>query len=240
MAGQVKPLARSRDLIIEEVEGEVLIYDENSETAHSLAPEAAQVWRACDGQTPIDVLTDDTGLDADTVNRALAELQSRGLLADGHSGNVLTRRDLSINVAKVGAAVAAAPLIVSIKPAVAEAQTTPTPEVCAQYNAESCSSCDEVIGCCCCCQEGFGESACKLCFPESTCSAFDCSFTGVDCVDDPKDPDCGNCTGGGQPTCAPGTTFVNMQGMTVACTCENLDPNAKGCGCCYGPSPPCP
>ena len=86
MAGQVKPLARTRDLIVEEVEDEVLIYDENSETAHCLSTEAARVWRACDGQTTIDALTADIGLDADTVNRALAELESRGLLEDGHSG----------------------------------------------------------------------------------------------------------------------------------------------------------
>ena len=237
MTGQAKPLARSRDLIIEEVEDELLIYDENTETAHSLAPEAAQVWRACDGQTPINALTDDIGLDANTVNRALAELYSRGLLEDGHSGNGLTRRDLSIGVAKVGAAVAAAPLIVSIKPAIAEATITPTPEVCAEYNADSCSACDEVIGCCCCCQAGGGgtDPSCKLCFPEATCSSFDCTL-GTE----PK-PVFGKCTGGGQPTCSPGENIPGTD-PPLPCICENLAPpgQSESCGCTYAVPPASP
>lgn len=219
MAGRVKPLARTRDLIIEELEGEVLIYDENSNTAHNLSTEAADVWRACDGRTTIDALTADTDLDADTVTRALAELYSRGLLEDGESGAALTRRDLGLRVAKVGGAVAAAPLIVSVMPAVAQATMTPTIEDCLQYNAESCSGCDEIIGCCCCCQ---GSGDCKQCFPETLCPSFDCNL-GVGKVDP------GHCTGGGQPTCA------ITDPPTPGCTCEELVPPGQqgSCGCTY-------
>ena len=209
-ARQVKPLARSRDLIIEEVEEEVLVYDQNSDSAHCLGAEAARVWRACDGQTTIDALTDDLGLDADTVTRALAELQSRGLLEAAHSGAALTRRDLTVKVATAGAAAAAVPLIVSVRPPVAEAQMTPTPEQCAQYNAESCAGCCQIIGCCCCCQGG---GDCKLCFPTATCAA----FTGCE-------------AGSAQGCSCTGQKFV---AGTV--TCEQVVPKgqADSCGCTY-------
>src|SRR4051812_49356910 len=44
-----KPLGRSEDLIVQEVEDEVLVYDELSNRAHCLSADAARVWRACDG-----------------------------------------------------------------------------------------------------------------------------------------------------------------------------------------------
>jgi hypothetical protein len=216
-------VARSHDLIIEEVEGEVLIYDENTKIAHCLGTEAVAVWRACDGQTTIDALTDDTGLEADTATRALAELYSRGLLEDEDSGYAaLTRRDLGLKVAKLSAAAAAAPLIVSVFPAVAEATMTPTPAQCGLYNAGSCSGCDEIAGCCCCCQAG-GVKSCKLCFPSTMCSTFDCALGMA------KTPEFGHCTGGGQPACefsdppAPG------------CSCQELVPAGQEgtCGCTF-------
>ena len=215
MTGIAKPLARSRDLVIEEAGGEVLIYDENSETAHCLSPEAARVWRACDGHTTIDAITADVGIDADTVTRAVAELQSRNLLDDAHSGAGLTRRDFTVRAATVGAA-AAVPLIVSVRPTVAEATMTPTPEECAEYNAKSCAACCQVDGCCCCC-EGSGSAnhdpGCKLCFPTAMCEDFTCP----DAMPPVFDSHC-SCQGGEAPA---GTN------------CSQLPMPVMGCGCTY-------
>jgi hypothetical protein len=48
-----RPLARSSELLTEEVDGELLIYDEERDTATRLNRTAAVVWRSCDGQRSI-------------------------------------------------------------------------------------------------------------------------------------------------------------------------------------------
>jgi hypothetical protein len=47
------PQARRSGLIIQEVDGEVLIYDQLTDKAHCLNDTAAKVWKFCDGQTTI-------------------------------------------------------------------------------------------------------------------------------------------------------------------------------------------
>ena len=69
-----KPLARSEELVIEELGDELLVYDESTHRAHCLSATAARVWRACDGQRTPDALCAELGLDAGSVARALAEL----------------------------------------------------------------------------------------------------------------------------------------------------------------------
>jgi hypothetical protein len=119
------PLARSENLVVEELDGEVLIYDQVSNHAHCLGPAAAAVWRACDGKTKTGDLGEATGLDADTVKVALGELESKNLLDVGPMlGNGTTRREFSFRAAKVGAF----------------------------YSSCDCNSCTGICGCCCCCQ----------------------------------------------------------------------------------------
>jgi DNA-binding MarR family transcriptional regulator len=150
------PLARSDDLIVEELHDEILIYDTDADRAHSLSPEAAKVWRACNGKTPVEQLSSRLGLDQETVDRALAELDSCELLevkpsvvADGS-----TRREVTLKLAKVGAAATAAPLILSV--------VAPTPAMavtlaqCLQAGIQAGNDCGgggdgcKSIGCCCC------------------------------------------------------------------------------------------
>ena len=47
------PQARKSGLIIQEVDGEVLIYDQVSNKAHCLNQTAAKVWKYCDGETTL-------------------------------------------------------------------------------------------------------------------------------------------------------------------------------------------
>jgi hypothetical protein len=148
-----KPLARSDALIIEELGDEVLVYDSNSDMAHCLSPDAARVWRLCDGQTLIDSLPAQADLSAERVVAALRELERIELLeqgptlsADGH-----TRRDFGLRVAKVGVAAAAVPMIVSVAaPAPAMAASI---AFCAQFSSGNCGTatgCTKDVGCCCC------------------------------------------------------------------------------------------
>jgi hypothetical protein len=150
-----KPLARSDELVVEELDDELLVYDQKTDRAHCLSSEAARVWRRCDGQTRIDVLSAELHLDSHTVDRALDELAACELLetaAETAGGS--TRRELTVKVVRASAAAAAAPLIISVAaptPAMAA-----TPAFCATFSSGNCgcgagsSGCCGSIGCCCC------------------------------------------------------------------------------------------
>ena len=47
------PQARRSGLIIQEVDSEILIYDQNTDKAHCLNQTAANVWKYCDGETTL-------------------------------------------------------------------------------------------------------------------------------------------------------------------------------------------
>lgn len=172
-----KPLARSDELVVEELGDELLVYDLTANRAHSLGVKAARVWRACDGKGTADAVSARSGLDADTTARALAELRACALL-DGEppvdSGNGMTRRQMTFKVAQVGATAAAVPLIWSIAGPIPEAAATPTPAQCLLYVDKDCSNCKNICGCCCCGQAGGGgvEPSCKVCFTISGCPTF--------------------------------------------------------------------
>ena len=54
---QLAPKARRHKLIVKELPGEVLVYDENNHKAHCLSETAALVWKFCDGRTTIPKMT---------------------------------------------------------------------------------------------------------------------------------------------------------------------------------------
>ena len=58
MADIKNPIARSENLLIEDVSGELLIYDVNTNRAHCLNESAAAIWRHCDGSRSIDKFAD--------------------------------------------------------------------------------------------------------------------------------------------------------------------------------------
>ncbi len=82
----MNPKARSEELLIEEVAGELVVYDCQSQQAHRLNATAAFVWRHCDGQHSIAelvelVATEFTAAASDAAVRLAIELlQQAGLL----------------------------------------------------------------------------------------------------------------------------------------------------------------
>jgi len=95
----MKPRAREQGLLVEEVEGDTLVYDLDRHQAHCLGPVLAAVWRLCDGRrTPADIarrLRRPSGVDLDpeVVTVGLRRL-SRARLIEGRalaSANVSTR-----------------------------------------------------------------------------------------------------------------------------------------------------
>src|SRR4051794_25272966 len=85
--GILRPIARSEDLVIEEVGDELLVYDLSNDGAHCLGAAAARVWRACDGKTAAASLEAKLGLDSETVSGALQQLEECSLLeSDAEAG----------------------------------------------------------------------------------------------------------------------------------------------------------
>jgi hypothetical protein len=50
---ETMPQARRSGLIIQEVDSEILIYDQETNKAHGLNQTAAKVWKYCDGETTL-------------------------------------------------------------------------------------------------------------------------------------------------------------------------------------------
>jgi hypothetical protein len=115
-----KPIARTNEIVVLEVENETLVYDLRVSEAHCLNETAAFVWKNCDGSNTV---TEIAGLiesrykmpvDGDFVWLALDQLQERKLLADGFvdRSRLTSRREM---IKRVGmASVIAAPIIASV------------------------------------------------------------------------------------------------------------------------------
>jgi hypothetical protein len=165
------PRARQDDLLEETVGEELLLYDQESHTAHCLSPIAACIWRHCDGEHNATELAELAGASEDLVADALHELREKDLLAAEpqlmqSTIPGISRREAIVRVARYGAAATAGSMIVSA--------TAATPAMASSGEEEG--SCRAGISdeetCCICnnnrCMNGFAElSGC-----ESYCSGF--------------------------------------------------------------------
>jgi hypothetical protein len=112
------PRARQDGLLEETVGEELLLYDQESHTAHCLSPIAACVWRHCDGEHDMTELAELTGASESLVADALNELREKDLLDAKHGlmQNTIpgeSRREAIVRVTRYGAAAASASMIVS-------------------------------------------------------------------------------------------------------------------------------
>lgn len=122
-------------LLIERVDGEVLVVRESSNEAHALNEAAAIVFELCDGAMSRAAIAAEvarrTGLPADesVVDLALAELVEAGLVVlDDEAAPAITRRSLIRRLALPAAAMAMLPVVETVlMPAQAAAQSGPVP-----------------------------------------------------------------------------------------------------------------
>lgn len=142
-------LARSADLLVEEIDGELVVYDLRTHSAHHLSQTAAAVWRRCDGCTSVAEIggaipgseggTTGTGV----VWLALRELTSAGLLDEDlqfpKDVKTLSRRELLGRAAVLGAGASVAVLTMSVQPAAAAGSCSAIPGTPCQNNGECCS-----------------------------------------------------------------------------------------------------
>ena len=143
------PQARRTGLIIQEVDGEILIYDQNTNKAHCLNQTAAKVWKYCDGETTLIEACEalscdlDTAVDEKLVWYAVDQFSKDNLLEKGIEPPAfiiagMNRRQM---VRTLGlAAVIAVPLVTSIiAPTPAQAATCMPPGQPCGTSAQCCS-----------------------------------------------------------------------------------------------------
>jgi hypothetical protein len=158
------PRARQDGLLEEAVGEELLLYDQDSHTAHCLSPIAACVWRHCDGEHDLAGLAQLVGASEDLVAGALHELLEKELLDTEPALTQSTipgesRREAIVRTARYGAAAAAGSMIVSATaatPAMAES-TNSTCCQCKTGNTRTACTTTAVT----CCQTGACNTACN-------------------------------------------------------------------------------
>src|SRR5712664_1317306 len=88
MKKNVKPTARKNDLVIQQTDNEVLVYDLNTNKASCLNETAAFVWQNCDGSNDIADIAQALGrktnndVNDDVVWLAIDELSKNRLLEE--------------------------------------------------------------------------------------------------------------------------------------------------------------
>jgi hypothetical protein len=142
-----RPQAREEGLLVESLGEELLLYDQNSHTAHCLSSVAACVWRHCDGNRDVTELAELVEASESLIADALYELRERDLLDDEPqlmqsfvSG--VSRREAIVRGVRYGAAAAGASLIVSAT-AATPAMASSGEILCKNYGSfKKCCLCD--------------------------------------------------------------------------------------------------
>jgi len=119
------PRRRGSGVVTEELEGETLLYVEETHRAFCLNAPAAKVWQSIDGERDLESIAASTALNAPLVDRTLQELGEAGLLDVAPEASLpevdLSRRRM------VRAGLVAIPLILAITvPRAAEAASNCT------------------------------------------------------------------------------------------------------------------
>lgn len=119
MAIDINPVARKSDLVVQELDGEFLVFDLVTNKAHSLNESASVVWKLCDGSRSVpelrDIFSIQTGkfVSEEFISLAIDQLGEFELLENpkAFSNSGISRRNL---IRKVGLASMAALPVVSM------------------------------------------------------------------------------------------------------------------------------
>lgn len=125
MNGNSMPMARFNDLVINDVDEGLLIYDEFSHTIHHLNAVSRDVWRASTGEATAADIARDTNLSVDLVRVALAELNACDLLAEKRAPTDLPALRSRRSFVRQAAVASAIPAIVSVSAPIAARASSP-------------------------------------------------------------------------------------------------------------------
>lgn len=113
------PVQRVDGLVITEAGDDVLIYDQNTYSLHTLNKQSYQVWQHCDGIATIDSVAVVTGMSVDVVKRALTQLEDALLLEAPLNESLRSNESRRSFMKKAG--IVAIPAIVSVSVPLAQA-----------------------------------------------------------------------------------------------------------------------
>jgi coenzyme PQQ synthesis protein D (PqqD) len=134
----IAPRARNEELVIEELDDELLLYDLRTDAAHCLDPQATAIWRACDGTASVAEIAAATGTTDEAVEHTLADLAERDLV-EGIGYH--SRRDAFKYALTAGAVGVALPIVKSIvAPTAAQAQSCLADGSTCSVDSECCSN----------------------------------------------------------------------------------------------------
>jgi Coenzyme PQQ synthesis protein D (PqqD) len=151
---QALPLARRDQLIVQELPGELLVYDLERHKAYCLNKAAAAVWKHCDGNLAVADMARlleselKTPVDAEVVLLALQQLDKFHLLKERmtslNARPGISRRAL---MQRIGVAALLLPAIISVAvpTAVSAASCLPLGATCASPS-DCCSNCCRPVG----------------------------------------------------------------------------------------------
>ncbi len=147
-----RPKARIDGVISERIDDELVIYDQRTQKAHCLSPEAAAVWEHCDGSLSAERIAQELALPPEVVARAVAALDEGGLLDGGPvSDTGYSRREAAFRAARIGGAALAAPLVFTVDVGTAAAAAS---HLAAGCPVTTCGSCTGTAGCSLCTTAG--------------------------------------------------------------------------------------
>jgi hypothetical protein len=120
-----RPVARTDGVLTETLDGELLVYDLDGDTASQLNRTATLVWRSCDGRRTVaellTIVVEELGetADQDVVLMALDSLSEHGLISSGYKERdgaaiALSRRRFFRRVGVAGAAAVNAPVVFTL------------------------------------------------------------------------------------------------------------------------------
>jgi hypothetical protein len=121
------PMARSRDIVVQEFNKEILIYDLKIHEAYCLNETSSTVYRACDGQTTPEELKSGHGLTDEIISLAVDDLRRKNLVENngGDLPTLLSRLSRREALRKIGlTSMIALPVISSlVAPTAAQTQS---------------------------------------------------------------------------------------------------------------------
>jgi hypothetical protein len=134
------PRPRRHGVVTQEVDGETLLYVEETHQASCLNGPAARIWALCDGERTLEAIAAGAKMAPEVVAQAVRELGEAGLLenADGLPPRVnLARRRML-----VGVGLAAIPIVLMVtapEARAASSQCTPGGSICGPQEPPCCT-----------------------------------------------------------------------------------------------------
>lgn len=119
----MKPLGRTRNILVQPLQNEVVLYDANTHQAHCVSKTVFTVWQNADGRRSIDQLaelvTNDQSIACrrEIVLLALEDLRHADLLEDGTAATdtvLPSRRDVARKLSAAGLSLSLLPFVASM------------------------------------------------------------------------------------------------------------------------------